>query len=187
MRGLELPVNKALSSKISFWDFCYIIRQSWLRDLANKKLKTYKKIGPNSYKCKLGTFTAILANFCNTYVLSFLLARCLQLFVLWCTRSLKEKFLSEVPYSLVIPNPSFLMDLGCHRSNNGPIWVRNKEIWINFEYQVDQFKQVEFPAPKAEKTQKIIKSLVNPEMRSQGPPVGVMSSKTGWVIYREVD
>ena len=42
-------------------------------------------------------------------------------------------------------------------------------------------------SPKAGKTQKLVKSLVNPDIRARGPPGGVMSSKTGWVIYREVD
>ena len=42
-------------------------------------------------------------------------------------------------------------------------------------------------APKAGKTQKLVKSLVNPDMRARRPPGGVMSSKTGWVIYMEVD
>ena len=43
------------------------------------------------------------------------------------------------------------------------------------------------PAPKTGRPQKLVKSLVNPDIRARGPPRGVMSSKTGWVIYREVD
>ena len=50
-----------------------------------------------------------------------------------------------------------------------------------------QPKQIEIPAPKARKPRKLVKSLVNPDMRARGPPGCVMSSNTGWVIYREVD
>ena len=45
MRGLELPVNKALPTEISFWDFLYTIRHTKCRDLANKNPETYKKVG----------------------------------------------------------------------------------------------------------------------------------------------
>ena len=45
-----------------------------------------------------------------------------------------------------------------------------------------QPKKLGIIAPKAGKPRKLVKSLVNPDM-----PGGVMSSKTGWVIYREVD
>jgi hypothetical protein len=48
-------------------------------------------------------------------------------------------------------------------------------------------KKMGIIAPKAGKTQKLVKSLVNPDMCARGPPGDVMSSKTGWVIYREVD
>ena len=50
-----------------------------------------------------------------------------------------------------------------------------------------QPKKLGIFAPKAGKTQQLVKSLVKPDMRARGPPGGVMSSKTGWVIYREVD
>ena len=50
-----------------------------------------------------------------------------------------------------------------------------------------QPKKLGIIAPKAGKPRKLVKSLVNPDMRAQGPPGGVMNSKTGWVIYREVD
>ena len=50
-----------------------------------------------------------------------------------------------------------------------------------------QPKKLGIIAPKAGKTQKMVKSLVNPDMCAQGPHGGVMSSKAGWVIYREVD
>ena len=50
-----------------------------------------------------------------------------------------------------------------------------------------QPKKLGIIAPKAGKTRKLVKSLVNPDMRARGPPGGVMSSKTGWIIYRKVD
>ena len=43
------------------------------------------------------------------------------------------------------------------------------------------------PTPKAGKIQKMVKSLVNTDMRAQEPPVGVKRLKTKWVIYKEVD
>ena len=48
-------------------------------------------------------------------------------------------------------------------------------------------QKIGIPTPKARKIQKMFKSLVNTDMHAQGNTGGVMRSKTGWVIYREVE
>jgi hypothetical protein len=78
MRGLELPVNKALPTEISFWGFLYTIRHTKWRDLVNKNhIKNLARIDRNGFTNDLTNFRQFWPTF--LYVQGFLLARSLHL------------------------------------------------------------------------------------------------------------
>ena len=96
--------------------------------------------------------------------------------------------MSEVPYSLVFPDPSFSMVLGLSQikkmSQSGSKFKKCELILNVNRLLVQKFG---IPTPKAGKIQKMVKSLVNTDMHAWEPSGGVKRLKTKWVIDREVD
>ena len=141
---------------------------------ANKNSWTYKKVGQNWQKLDLPMVWSIFINSGQLFYMSRVFIRC----ILWCTRSPKKNFLSEVPSSMVIPQTSFSIVFGLSQiekwPNLGPKSWTLIHFWISMG---SQLKKLGIIAPKAVKTQRLVKSMVNPGMRAWGPLGVVMISK----------